>query len=94
MGTADAGGLEDLVVDFVAKQRGADQRMVAVAKNMIEVGDVACAPAGDALRVQVQAGGGAVARALNFILLINHRRTPGFAVVDKQGGIGGDFPEG
>ncbi|MCY1451595.1 hypothetical protein D9M71_684690 [compost metagenome] len=90
---ADAGGLEDLVLDFIAKQRGADLHAVVGSENVGKVGNVTGSQGGDAFRVEVAAAGGATAQALDFVLFIQHRRAPGLAVIGKEGGVGGGFPE-
>ena len=82
-GAAYARGLEDFVVDGVAEQGGAHQGVVVFAKNLVEGGDVAATPAGDPFRIKAQAAGGAAADALDFVLLVNYRGAPGFAVVQE-----------
>ncbi|MNJ29697.1 hypothetical protein D3C77_242720 [compost metagenome] len=84
LGAADAGGFENFVFDFVAKQGGADQHIVVVGEHIREGGDVTGAQGGDALWVEVAAGSSAAAEALDFVLLVEHRGAPGFAVVGEE----------
>ena len=91
--TGDGAKLEDLVADAMTEQRCAHLQVVALADQVRQTDHRPAAHAAHLFCIQIPAAAAERGAALHFVLLIQHRRTPGFGVIDKQAQVRVDPPE-
>ena len=89
----DGAKFEDLVADAVTEQRCTHLQVVALANQVRQADHRPAAHTTHLFGIQITAAAAERGAALHFVLLIQHRRTPGFGVIDEQAQGRVDPPE-